>query len=357
MSDAPLFVILGAGSSYDASSLHADGMLTRPPLVRDLFDGRWHFILDRYPLAKHAAPDIRDAMMGSGSDAVSLEEFLRTRYRHSSDEYDKRRWYSILAYLQHLLWWVSLPDLRAPSAESRPAEFRYEPDRLSRVGNLLIDEWDHVCFITLNYDLILDRYLAELNRLVTIGDFISHPRWSLIKLHGSVTWKYKLSQSVNLSDIPPNIEDLLEQDRIFHDWSFEDDARYVVRDGNGTYPGFPALSAPLGEEDELVCPPEHVSFVQDKLRNADALNLLVIGYSAYDRAVLNLLAESKRPLRSLYVVSENAQIAQEVAERIGRHVDADVLASEFALGLHGDFASWVGGGTYRSYPEWVRGAA
>jgi hypothetical protein len=354
MSDDTLFVVLGAGSSYAASSLYADGLLTRPPLVRDLFDARWHFILDEYPMAKHAAPDIRDAMIGAGADAVSLEEYLRTQYRHSDDPYDKRRWYSIVAYLQHLLWWVSLPDLRATGAETRPAEYRYDPDRLSRVANLLLREWHHVCFITLNYDLILDRYLAALDSLVSIQQFIAHPRWSLVKLHGSVTWKYKLAQSVDLSDPPANLDDLLERGQIFHDWRFDDSARYVVQDGNSTVPGFPALSAPLGEEDELVCPPEHVAFVRDRLREADALDLLVIGYSAYDKAVLHLIAETGREIRSLYVVSETPDAAQAVGERIGHYVGVKVLADDVALGLGADFGDWVTTGQYRLYPEWVR---
>jgi hypothetical protein len=332
VSNDTLFVVLGAGSSHAASSLYPGARLIRPPLVSELFDARWHFILDQYPMAKHAAPDIIDAMSGAGADAVSLEAFLRTRYRHSEDPYDKRRWYSIVAYLQHLLWWVSVPDQPwvprklVPRHENQ----RYEPDYLSRVVNMVLGNWDHVCFVTLNYDLILDRYLNQLDPLTQISDFIAYPRWSLIKLHGSVTWNYKLSDSVSLSNPPADLDDYIVRDEIFHSWRLEDDARQLVYlEGGSSYPGFPALSAPLGEEDELVCPPEHVAFVKNKLSEVNALDLLVIGYSAYDKAVLNLLAESQSDIRSLYVVSESADVAQAVAERIGRHVGVRRPRREF----------------------------
>jgi hypothetical protein len=46
-----------------------------------------------------------------------------------------------------------------------------------------------------------------------------------------------------------------------------------------------------GAEDELVCPTEHVEFLKAKLRDADGVHLLVIGYSGYDREVIRVLKE------------------------------------------------------------------
>jgi hypothetical protein len=210
-------------------------------------DGISSLMHSRWP--KGAAPDILDAMSGSGADAVSLEAYLRTQYRHSDDPYDQRRWYSIVAYLQRLLLWVSIPDTRGGGTGigPRPWSVRYQPDRLTRVVNMALDNWDHVCFITLNYDLILDRYLATLDALETLPHFIAHPRWSLIKLHGSVAWQYRLTQSLSLENPPANLDDFIERDQIFHNPNFSNAQQNAVVLDTGTYPGFPALSAPLGE--------------------------------------------------------------------------------------------------------------
>lgn len=80
MNQRTLFVILGAGASFDSSSRYS-APDTRPPLVSGLFDTRFDGFLNHYPMAKNAAPDVRDAT----SSAVSLEEHLRTQYRDSAD--------------------------------------------------------------------------------------------------------------------------------------------------------------------------------------------------------------------------------------------------------------------------------
>src|SRR5688572_27593928 len=62
---------------------------------------------------------------------------------------------------------------------------------------------------------------------------------------------------------------------------------------------YPAMSVPLGPEDELSCPPAHVGFLRSKLQESDGLHLLIIGYRGYDEKVRELLAESdNRPARS-----------------------------------------------------------
>ena len=107
MIDRTLFVILGAGASYDASEYYGS-VESRPPLTAGLFARRFDPILEDYPMAVNAAPDIRDAISGAGAiPAVSLEDHLRLRYAESADEYDKRRYLSLPLYLQHVLLSVS----------------------------------------------------------------------------------------------------------------------------------------------------------------------------------------------------------------------------------------------------------
>jgi hypothetical protein len=151
MPNGTLFVVLGAGASYAASSGYDSGVFAdrRPPLVKELFDPRFADILNRYPMAKNAAPDIKDAMEERpGAPAVSLEDHIRTRYRDSDNEFDQRCFLSLPLYLQELLWWVGEPD-------------ELDPDNLNRLINRLLDAYAHVCFITLNYDVLLDRCRAE----------------------------------------------------------------------------------------------------------------------------------------------------------------------------------------------------
>jgi hypothetical protein len=69
--DSTLFVLLGAGASYDALANPSDDI--RPPLTKHLFSHpRSAEKLMEYPLALNAAPQIRDAISG-GEPASSLD--------------------------------------------------------------------------------------------------------------------------------------------------------------------------------------------------------------------------------------------------------------------------------------------
>jgi hypothetical protein len=93
------------------------------------------------------------------------------------------------------------------------------------------------------------------------------------------------------------------------------DMRLEVRD-NADYLYYPALSAPLGSDDDVTCPPEHVDRLKQVVGHRDWLHVLVIGYSGLDTAVLKLLASGERHVRSLSVVSETEQHAKETADRV-----------------------------------------
>jgi hypothetical protein len=127
------------------------------------------------------------------------------------------------------------------------------------------------------------------------------------------------------------------------------DRRFDGRDGAVYYP---ALSIPVGEEDELFCPPEHLAAARERLKSGDGLNLLVLGYSGLDQEVLRLLRESEAKVRSLFVVNGNERASLEAADRImraisgGTGVRADsVFAGGFTdavkTGALGDFINSV----------------
>ena len=78
---------------------------------------------------------------------------------------------------------------------------------------------------------------------------------------------------------------------------------------------------PVGEEDELVCPPLHVEFLQTQLATADRLHLLIIGYSANDLEVLKLLKESKTEIESVLIVNRSEEDCGYVEQQLGRHLE------------------------------------
>ena len=101
---------------------------------------------------------------------------------------------------------------------------------------------------------------------------------------------------------------------------------------------FPALSVPLGEEDEMMCPPSHVDYLRERLRAQDGLNLLIIGYSGIDKEVRRLLQESGNSVRSLLIVNGSREAAEVAVRRINESITFDVRDEMLSTE---DFSAWA----------------
>src|SRR5687768_6409066 len=167
----PLVTILGAGASL-ASGDYGDD-LYRPPLTVDLFDeDRFGSVLSRYELAHQAGRFITHER--ADDDALALEHVLHA-LRTSEHAHHRHMAIAVPPYLQELL--LSISERHHSDAH------RY--DRL--IERLL--RLPYVFFVTLNYDLLLDRRLNSHHALGTFKDYITEDKnWSLLKLHGSVNW-------------------------------------------------------------------------------------------------------------------------------------------------------------------------
>lgn len=231
-----LVVIVGAGASADAATPeYVNDDKWRPPLVKDLFSRKYSAVLDRYPFAQEVAADL-----GPGQQpALSIEQFIRERYRGSDHPPSLRKYHSIPLYLQELLHGCS-------------QHFTPAPDNYLRLMSALL-ELPETVFVTLNYDTLLDSRLSGHSPLQTLDDYIARkePEWSLIKLHGSVNWGRAIRGPSSFSFVEPPPELHLDEEIVVTGGAAE--PINVLR-GIGTESYYPALSVPVGEEDELVCP-------------------------------------------------------------------------------------------------------
>jgi hypothetical protein len=330
-----LFVIVGAGASYACAPTgetfpHDPGYW--PPLTSDLFTtnrlgfapmrARYASILAQYPLAKAAA-----AELSTEQSAVGLETILRERYRDSTHEHDRRIFRGVLPYLQDLLYNVS------HNFTSFPQNYEALATKLLRLKE--------VVFISLNYDLLLDNALLTFDpRRSTMGWYIEPSRrWSLIKLHGSVDWGRRLDTPRGVDDFVAPTEELTMTSNIVLRGGRLSQIRGFTNE-TGAHKGelyYPALAAPVGETDELVCPPEHVAFLRDRLAATQPMHLLFIGYSGIDQEVVSLIRGSERGVKTLMVVDRDRQAAFEVAERLSVQ---GVAAQDVKLSSE-DFDAWV----------------
>jgi len=293
-----LFVVLGAGASYDcAAQPFVSNAKLRPPLVRELFDERFQEILARYPFAQAAAADIVPLL---GSDSTfQLEQHIRTQYREGTHELAQRKYLALPLYLQEVLYTCG-------------AHFARSPDAYDRLITA-VSEFPHVSFVTLNYDTLLDDRLfmlgADPSSMLWYVSGLS--QWSLFKLHGSVNWgrRCTLPEHLSFRSPRPDLSRWLE-DTITLCRSESFGELRERRLGTGIERYYPALSVPVGAADELVCPAEHVIALREQLHKAEPAHLLVIGYSGLDQEVLQLLRRDRTRIGSITVVDKGAAAEQ-----------------------------------------------
>jgi hypothetical protein len=319
-----LFVIIGAGASFDCTP----GTVPRanefwPPLTPQLFTPGPGYspILAQYPLAKAVAAELS----AIAPDALRLEKELRERYRDSEHAHDRRKFLGVLPYLQELLYTVSY------KYTDFPQNYEVLVTKLLRLPS--------VVFISLNYDLLLDNALLAYDNDKAIGWYLRDGRnWSLIKLHGSVDWGRKiLGEGHGIGAFT----DPSEETRIAaHIEQRSGDLATIRGFHSAAHTGnlyFPALAAPVGQADELVCPPQHVDFLKRRLTETQPLHLLVIGYSGLDHEVVSLIRESERGVKTLTIVDNGEEAAWEVANRLVRQG----ITTEDAKFAHWGFNEWV----------------
>jgi hypothetical protein len=316
--DVPLVVVLGAGASCGAGS---DWGPMRPPLTVDLFDeAQYGSLLEAYDLAHQAGRFIADEC--AGDNARSLEQVLHA-LRISEHEHHRRMAFSIPPYLQHLLHAVSEAHFRQAIRYDRLIE------RLLRLP--------YVCFLTLNYDVMLDRRLAAHHHLRDFEDYISEDKnWSLIKLHGSVNWVYQRPEPID--PFPPT-NDLRVQDQELQCHLPTATLEEIRGRSDGRH-RYPALAMPEGPEDRLVLPSRHQWWIKQRLEAAPNIDLLVIGYSGLDVEALNLIKSAKTPVRLMTIVNQS----QETALTVRDHFTEFGIKSVWTSTANGDFGEWVDAG-------------
>lgn len=299
-------VILGAGASHDLMS--ADDELVsadtnyKPPLTESVFSIQASFqtILDRYPDAGALVESIRIQPKDKSLEAVLRE------YSDSTSEHRARQFREVPLYIQELFGEIS-----ARYAVRQPRNYTH-------LVNHLLEEFERVAFVTLNYDLFLEKVL----QVPSLGgglhglDWYVQPQWLLAKLHGSVNWGRRIraySESIRADRRTVKSRELNVEGKTQHyltligQTELKDNLEGVIEILEnyryrwlGDVPCYPALVVPVEEKYEFVCPREHVEQLSEFLR--ECKNILVIGCSGKDQDLLDLLKDCMADCSTFFLV-------------------------------------------------------
>ena len=328
-----LLTVFGAGASHDSvPELSVNrSPKWRPPLASELFDERFAGMLSSFKRCEPIAPVL-------ATPGASIEQLLQ-EYMDEAPHYPERyrQLMAVRYYLQYMIWECE-------------TQWELETRGTSCYATLLdqMNRWtpqdDPIQLVTFNYDRLLESALKAFGLMVSsFAEYTSHERFHIAKLHGSVDWGRELDLPIDEAH-PPEQWGIVEK-LIADAPELRMTQRYVMVDHRPAFRSksalaVPAIAIPTESGKTFECPKEQTDQLLECIPRVT--RVLLVGWRAADRALLDLLARlQSSPLHILIVAGGYSQ-ASEVIERIsGAGVKAQCVAydggfSRFVMARAGD---------------------
>jgi hypothetical protein len=349
-------VVFGAGASYDSAQEYrppygaadirgrrppvdaADIRGWRPPLADDLFldpHRRCTEIIESYPKIRGILQPLR------AHRNHTVEEVLESFQAQAPNHLDR---YSQLAsvryYLRDLLFKCTINWLRHTSGVTNYATL---------VDQILLyhDRISPICFVTFNYDLLLEDALID--RGFHPPDdpklFSScHPFFKVFKLHGSVNW----GRIVKDRPLNESVKELIESAAYVESPTSEaltawKTVEYMQDKSSNGMPLYPCISIPVQKKDEksFQCPPNHLYELVQMISSVN--NILIVGWQAKEAHFMELLRKHLRRLDRLQVVVGSEQLSTQISRSFLEQLGENAAACRTDT-YRGGFTDFVGDG-------------
>jgi hypothetical protein len=298
-----LMVIFGAGASYDSAP---DQAVRRPPLAAELTE--YPSVAATYP-ASRAVIDYLDRAAENGS--TSLEAGLAAFSELAEQSTDRMMQ---LTAFRFYLCEVIQNATRAWLGATHGRTYY-----LALFNYLL--EWQErskepIRIVTFNYDTLIEDALGSLFtgwRFDSIASYVSRRDWTLMKLHGSITWSRVGGSAAEPGG--PNVDRAIAAANQLA----SPDLEFAVASAldmpsldNRVY--FPALAVPMANKTSFECPPLHIDALKSCFPEVN--RVLICGWRAAESHVINILSQIN-PGYYLGIVAGNETDIQEVHTNLG----------------------------------------
>lgn len=333
-----LVVMLGAGASHDCVNLRGGIVKVnesfRPPLINQLFNFNDPFnaILKKYPKAEALSANIRERIKFKNEN---LEDILR-EYFNESDFELKKQLLEIPLYLQELIGEVG---------EHYIASGGNYFDWLIR--ELHKSDYDEIMFITVNYDIFLEKAISKIVSGLQFNDidsYINHQRISVIKLHGSINWgRFMIGWDEENSRAIDILSSLTTEPQLSDDYVLLDGHQEEARFQDGFF-HFPAISVPILGKNDFQCPEQHYKRVVTYLPKCN--DFLFIGFSGNDEHILNLFKVVQN-VNKLKIVTRRKDSAKELNRILFKNNPAFHLGERAPA--EGGFSHFINDGGLEEY--------
>ena len=334
-----LLVVFGAGASFDSVPSRPPGLGPhfneeyRPPLANFLFDERSTFreALERFPACQTIVPYLRPASDGA---PLNVERVLTELDEEASQYAERHR--QLAAVRFYLRYGLRHCQQHWLTGAAGVTNYKTLLDQI----RMHLPRYQRVCFVTFNYDTLLEHALNGIGRQFdTIDHYVVDPTLSVIKIHGSVDWWRRVrSQAPWQMNADPTS---IANEVIARAHLLEISSEYVVDRADFVAgwpqepPMYPAIAIPLERKRDFECPDTHIRVLQDALPHVR--RILFIGWRANDVPFLDLIRPSLAGRQvDAYVVAAGNNETRDVVNRLK---EAGVAIANFFL--DGGFSEFV----------------
>ena len=293
-----LMVIFGAGASYDSWSSRrpVEDLRTerannpiRPPLANELFLNNDFFRarVARYPDCRKLIPELEPRFDAEFSVEQQLE-----RIKGQADSEAIRQLTAIEHYLR-----VLIIDCQNAWSELTMGVSNYPTliNQIQRSGS-------SCCFVTFNYDTMIEDGLAECGIQIKRMDDYPRGQFPLFKLHGSVNWERFVEYPA--PQFPKDVESKINPIQWAPHARPSDvirligESRELIEQMPSTW--VPALAIPVATKSKFVCPTSHEATLRQLI--PQVTKVLVVGWRAGEQNFIEMLAGGlTHPVKTLAV--------------------------------------------------------
>lgn len=298
-----LLVIFGAGASHGS----ADNGTMRPPLAEQLLT--YGTVAEQYPGSMTVIDYVQRVM---AENAIPFEDAL-ARFGEQAERRTFRQQHLIAFrfYLCDVIRTVSNAWISSTHGKTR----------YLTLLNYLLD-WQEetnepIRLVTFNYDTLLENAISNVFpewRFNSFPSYLAGPKWSLLKLHGSVTWARRVDADTRLQG--PNFDRAIAAANSFarSDIGFEIRDPLAASAPESQSAVAPALAVPMTGKMDFECPREHVAALTSWI--PDVTRVRVCGWRAAEEHMVEVL-NGISPGYLLGVVSGSQDDLVEVHDRLG----------------------------------------
>jgi hypothetical protein len=294
-----LMVIFGAGASYDSAP---DQGIRRPPLAAELTE--YPSVAAKYP-ASRAVIDYLDRAAENGS--TSLEAGLAAFAELAERSTD--RMMQLTAFRFYLCEVIQ-------NATRAWLDATHGRTYYLALFNYLL-EWQErskepIRIVTFNYDTLIEDALGSLFtgwRFDSIASYVSRRDWTLMKLHGSITW----SRVGGSATKPGRGEANIDRAIAAANQLASPDLEFAVISAldmpsldNRIY--FPALAVPMANKTSFECPSLHIDALKSCFPEVN--RVLICGWRAAESHAVNILSGINPGYQLGIVAGSRADVAE-----------------------------------------------